>query len=78
MTDVLVVSLALAALALFGLSAWVSVTVFRRARRGQDVVLPSYPFGGDVFGGGAARDSGDSRWFDGGGSESGSGDGGGS
>ncbi len=77
MTDVVVVLLAMAALTLFGISAWVAVIVFRKARRGQDIVPPSYPFGGDLLGGGSSRHSDDSRWFDGSGSESGSGDGGG-
>jgi hypothetical protein len=65
MTDVVVVLLALAALTLFVISAWVAVIIFRKARRGQDVVPPSYPFGGNLFGGGS--DS--SRGFDSGGSD---------
>ena len=75
MTDVVVVFLALVTLTVFGLSAWVSVIVFRRTRRGEDIVPPSYPFGGDLLGGGSSRASDESWRLDGGGS--GSGDGGG-
>ncbi len=74
MTDVVVVFLALVALTLFGLSAWVSVIVFRRTRRGEDIVPPSYPFGGHLLGGGSSRTPDESWRLDGG---DGSGGGGG-
>ncbi len=77
MVDVVVVVLALAASVIFGISAWVAVIAFRRARRGRDIDLPSYPFGGDLLGGGSARSTDSSAWLGDGGSASGSGDGGG-
>ncbi len=74
MVDVVVVFLALGVSSIFGISAWVAVIAFRKARRGQDIALPLVPSGG-LFGGGSAQGTDSSAWL--GDSGSASGDGGG-
>jgi hypothetical protein len=54
----------------------VAVIDFRKARRGRDIALPSYPSGG-LFGGGSAKGTDGTAWLGDSGSAPGAGDGGG-